>query len=137
MKSSAAAVGIIPLAGMAKVLEFAAKEKDIETIRGLHDIFVKEWRSYRKKLTGLFGLGKEDDGPKETVDSNALRALFHSLREAMEDMDIDTADECMAELKKLALPEEVAKSLDTLQAQVSDLDSDGACETIEAMLSNV
>lgn len=137
MKSSAAAVGIIPLAGMAKVLEFAAKEKDIETIRGLHDIFVKEWRSYRKKLTGLFGLGKEDDGPKETVDSNALRALFHSLREAMGDMDIDTADECMAELKKLALPEEVAKSLDTLQAQVSDLDSDGACETIEAMLSNV
>ncbi len=137
MKSSAAAVGIIPLAGMAKILEFAAKDENIDIIHSMHNVFINEWRTYRKKLTGVFGLGEKDDGPKDEVDTNALKALLNSLTAAMEDMDIDAADDCVSKLKSLVMPDEAAALIETLQGQVSDLDSDGAIETINKMLDNL
>ncbi len=50
MKSSAATVGIIPLAGMAKVLENAAANGNAERVFQLHDVFESEWRSYEERL---------------------------------------------------------------------------------------
>ncbi|MBO5228644.1 MAG: response regulator, partial [Lachnospiraceae bacterium] len=44
MKSSANLIGAIVLGGMAKVLENAARDGNIEVIDALHDIFIKEWR---------------------------------------------------------------------------------------------
>ncbi len=135
MKSSAAAVGIIPLAGMAKMLEFAAKDGDFETIQSMHNIFIREWLSYCDKLKGVFNLGEEADLPKEEIDVNAMKALLSSLKESMEDMDIDASDEAMAKLVGLVKPVEVEELIDELKGQVSDLDSDGASITIDKMLS--
>lgn len=50
MKSAAALVGIVPLAGLAKILEFAARDKELDTIRSMHGIFLREWDSYQEKL---------------------------------------------------------------------------------------
>ncbi|WP_286811336.1 response regulator [Bacteroides sp. Phil13] len=50
MKSSSALIGIIPLSGMAKVLENAAAKQDISTIESLTPIFLRDWRSYKEKL---------------------------------------------------------------------------------------
>ncbi|MBR4278470.1 MAG: response regulator, partial [Lachnospiraceae bacterium] len=43
MKSSATLIGIVPLAGMAFILERAAIEKDAKTIGSLNDIFLTDW----------------------------------------------------------------------------------------------
>ena len=59
MKSLAATIGIVPLAGMAKILEYAAKDKKIDTIQASTMVFLEEWRSYNQKLKGVFGIGIE------------------------------------------------------------------------------
>ena len=53
MKSSAALIGIIPLSGMAKVLENAAAIKDIETIHTVTPVFLREWKGYKEKLSSF------------------------------------------------------------------------------------
>ncbi|MCR4922896.1 MAG: response regulator [Lachnospiraceae bacterium] len=128
MKSSAASIGIIPLAGMAKVLEFAAKDKDLERIYKMHDIFLKEWFSYKDKLKGVFALGEEEKVEKESLDKEALKVLLKLLNEAMEDLDIDGADEAMSKLAKVELPEDMSGEIPVLQGMVADLDSDGVEE---------
>ncbi len=134
MKSSAASVGIIPLAGMAKILEFAAKDGDISRIEALHDVFMSEWMSYCEKLQGVMGLGIDDDGEKENIDSNALSVLLNVIKQAMEDMDIDGADDGIQKLTGLNLPENMREDAENLKGMVADLDSDGAGEIVDRML---
>ncbi len=133
MKSAAASIGIIPLAGMAKMLEFAARDGDYIRINSLHDIFVSEWMSYTEKLKGVMGLGEEELSEKEEVDTGALSALLDIIKGAMEDMDVDTADESVEKLSGFVLPEDMEKELPELKAMVADLDSEGAAEVAERM----
>ncbi|MBQ9360750.1 MAG: response regulator [Lachnospiraceae bacterium] len=53
MKSTAATIGIIPLAGLAKILEDASGERDIATVTTLHAIFIKRWRAYKEQLARI------------------------------------------------------------------------------------
>ena len=57
MKSLAATVGILPLSGIAKMLEYAARDDKIEVITAITAPFLAEWRSYSQKLHGVFGIG--------------------------------------------------------------------------------
>ncbi|MCR5092421.1 MAG: response regulator [Lachnospiraceae bacterium] len=53
MKSQAATIGIIPLAGMAKVLEDASAASQLERVERLHPVFMDVWCSYRDKLSTI------------------------------------------------------------------------------------
>ena len=131
MKSAAALLGIIPLSGMAKILEFAARDGDFDRIDALNGIFIEEWLSYKEKLHGVMGLGETDEVEKDEVDTEALMALLNSIKEAMEELDIDAADEGIAKLKALKLPPSVSEEEKELEVRVADLDSDGAVEIID------
>ncbi|MBR4759840.1 MAG: response regulator [Lachnospiraceae bacterium] len=66
MKSSAATVGIVPLAGMAKILENASRDGDIDTVANLHPTFMTKWREYEERLDPLFHQGVTgDDGMED------------------------------------------------------------------------
>ncbi len=138
MKSAAATVGIVPLAGMAKMLEFAARDGDMAAMERMHDIFLAEWRSYGEKLRGVFGGEHEDAGAeKPPADADMLRAMFSMLRAALADFDVDAADAAAQKLKSYAYAPEVEAQLGALTAAVADLDEDEAnavMERIEALL---
>ncbi|OON85327.1 hypothetical protein BXO88_13185 [Oribacterium sp. C9] len=137
MKSAAASVGIIPLAGMAKILEFAARDGDDKRIEALHDIFLNEWMSYQDKLKGVMGLGEEAETEKTEVDKEALGILLCSIGQAMEDMDIDSADDGVKKLMGLKLPEVLKEDAEQLGLLVADLDGDRASEIIDRMLKAI
>ena len=133
MKSSAATVGIVPLAGTAALLEYSARDADIEAILGAHGMFQRRWRSYREKLKGVFGCGEDDDPDKETYDPDVVCAMLTIVKNAMEDLDIDAADEAVKELLKYDYPEEAREKLAALKASVTDLDTDGTEENVSAL----
>ena len=129
MKSSAAMVGIPSLSGLAKVLEYAARDGKIDEISRLHEIFVAEWMSYREKLRGVFGLGEESGEEKTAVtDPALLLSLLSMIRTAVADFDVDTADKALEELRSFRLPEEGAKKLAELSSAVAELDDTGTAE---------
>lgn len=120
MKSLAATVGIVTVSRMAKVLESAAKDGKIDTITSMTDIFLEEWRSYRQKLQGVFGIGTEER--KEISDPSVIQALLEMVRISMQEMDIDRADELMGQLREYAYPDELEKNIQKLGEAVTNLD---------------
>lgn len=128
MKSAAATIGIVPLAGMAKVLEFAARDKDTDTISSVHDVFIAEWRGYGDKLKGVFGIGEDDSDNKdrESADSGMLLAMMDMLTQALEDFDVDAADDIIDKIRSYSYAPDIDERIPALTAAVKDLDQDTA-----------
>ena len=120
MKSLAATIGIISLSGIARVLESAAKDGRIEVILSMTAIFLEEWRSYRLKLQGVFGIGSTQG--KEVTDYSVIRALVEMVRVSMQEMEIDKADECVRQLRDYDFPAEIRQEIQKLAEAVTNLD---------------
>ena len=136
MKSSAATIGIVPLAGMAKVLEDAASRGDTDKIRRLHADFIEEWLKYREKLAPLV----PDDTPAEGVeayDKAETESILNSLKTAMEDFDLDTADDCVKKLKAYSYPEEIQSLIGEIAVAVTQVDDDEVLELADKLLGMI
>ena len=136
MKSSAATVGIVPLAGMAKVLEYAARDGDVETLRGLHAPFLREWRSYGEKLKGVFGIGEKSEAARD-FDAPAARALLETIKACMDDFDVDGADAAMERLSAFRFPARSQEGFAALKTALLNVDSDAACRLADELLKEV
>ncbi len=134
MKSSANLIGATVIGGMAKILEYAARDSDIATIRAMHDIFIREWRSYKEKLKECVSVLKNDsrDGTKEAlVDYEEVITYLNNLNEAMAEMDIDGMDAIMEKLESFEYSESVQEKIEKLSAIVTNMDSEQAALVIE------
>lgn len=121
MKSSAAMIGAVPISGIAKMLEYAAKDGKLDVIQNVTPAFLEEWRSYKGRLKVCV----PEEGEKETPkDYGVILTLLEMLRIAMDDMDVDVADETIAQIKKYHYPTDVLALTEQLDAAVTNLDSD-------------
>lgn len=120
MKSLAATIGILPLSGTANILEYAARDGKIDVLKAVTPVFLEEWRSYRQKLQGVFGL---EDAPKEEVtDYSVILALVEMVRISMQEMDIDQADTLIHQMQTYEYPEEIEQNIRKLADAVTNLD---------------
>lgn len=133
MKSLAAMVGILPLAGTAKLLEDAAKNEAAETIHSLHGVFLKEWNGYREKLIGVFGIKPPEEKP-EAKDSSIICAPLEMIRIAMAEMDVDEADEKMKMVCAYRYQEDVQKNVELLKAAVENLDAEQTESCVQTII---
>ncbi len=120
MKSLAATIGIIPLTGIAKVLEYAAKDNKIDIIMSMTTTFLEEWRSYHKKLQGVFDIGTVSK--KEVTDYSLIQAVVEMLRISMQEMDIDQADQLIGQLREYEYSDEIEQNIQKLEEAVTNLD---------------
>lgn len=133
MKSLAATVGIMPLSGLAKILEYAAKDGKIKWVMSMTPPFLEEWRSYRQKLQGVFGIGA---APKQEVtDYSLVQALVEMVRISMQEMDIDQADQLIEQLQSYAYPEDMARNIRQLADAVTNLDPEEADRLANLLIS--
>lgn len=124
MKSLAATVGIMPLSGVAKLLECAAKEHNIDVVTTVTSVFLAEWRGYRQKLQGVFGIGSA--AGKEITDATVISALVEMVRFSMQEMDIDQADQLIGQLQTYQYPEEMEQNVKKLAEAVTNLNPEEA-----------
>ena len=135
MKSLAATVGIMPLSGMAKILEYAAKSARIDIIMSVTPPFLEEWRSYQEKLKGVFGIGTE---AKEKVeDYSMILALVEMVRISMQEMDIDQADKLVGQLRAYEYPEDMNQNMQKLAEAVTNLDVEEACRLADLLIGQM
>ena len=137
MKSSANMIGAIVLGGMAKVLENAAKDADIQTIEKLHAVFIREWLSYEEKLAECVPKKTEDSKKEQsTEDYTVILAYLEMLRQAVEELDIDEMDRIMELLEDFQYSEEIQVGMEELGSLVVNMDDEQAFIKIEE-LSNI
>ena len=124
MKNSAATVGIVPLAGMAKVLEDAARTDDISVLERMTSIFLNYWRGYSEKLAVI--VGNTDHMDKKSADEfcEELKELFDKLRDAAADMDIDALDQIGGLLESYEYTKEQQKIIGQIQTAIVNFDID-------------
>ncbi len=134
MKSTTAMIGIIPLSGMAKVLEDASDVNDIYTINALHPIYIRELKSYKDKLKKLVGDDKKAEDNKKAIDGETLRDLLVKLRDCTKDYDVDGADKVMKEVNEYFYPDELKDKIDRLSQAVLDIDDDLVFEIIDEIM---
>ena len=124
MKSLAATVGIAPLSGVARILEYAARDCRTEVIDSVTAVFLDEWRGYRQKLHGVFGIGAKEG--QEVTDYTVIQALVEMVRISMEEMDIDQADQAAGQLRDYDYPEKIGQNIQKLGEAVTNLDPEEA-----------
>ena len=127
MKSSAALIGIAGLSQKAKELEMAAKDGDLKYLHENTEVFLNDWRSYKEKLSVCI---KEEE-KEDILDITVIEELLENLKEAMEFMDIDTADELIKELRNYKFTEDMAEKVESLGAAVVNLDTVSANNIID------
>ena len=132
MKSVAATIGIIPLAGAANILEYAARDREEETIHSLHPVFVKLWSEYQMQLEGAFEFGKKDAVGIE-CDIDIAKAKLEMLKIFMDELDIDGADPIILELQGYSFRKEIKNKIKELKGSVTSLD----CDRVQALADEI
>ena len=129
MKSSAALIGINGLSEKAKALEMAAKDGDKEYICQNTEDFLNEWRSYKEKLSVCITTEEKE----ELSDFTIVKEKLDELKEAMDFMDIDMADEIMKVIRSYEYPEKISEKVERLGSAVVNLDVDMVNELIDSI----
>ena len=126
MKSSAALIGAATLSGVAKLLEYAARDKKLEVIRVVTPVFLEDWRSYKEKLSICFPKTEK----QSVEDASVIVELLDALGNAMEEMDIDASDACMDQICQYEYTDEVQQLIDELSTAVVNLDGERVSDFI-------
>lgn len=131
MKTNAAMIGALQVSGLAKYLEYAAKDGDEDTINRLMPVFEKQWGLLKTNIDEAFGFGEfNSDISTEKIDTVMLLDYLEMLEEAMSTFDLDEADRMVEELQKYYFEGEQKDILENLIIAVHDLDSDKCNELI-------
>ena len=133
MKSSLAVIGMTELSEKAKALELAAADKNTAFIYENMDTFIEEWDKCKERLTVFI----VDDSDKEMADLSLIRGLLGALKTAMEEMDIDAADDMMKSIKSYSYTGEVKEKIEELSTAVVNLDVELVSKIIDEVIEDI
>ena len=127
MKNSAAMVGAMMVSSLAKLLEFSARDEKLDVIERVHPVFIAEWDALCERLYSAFPEYKKaevDTSDLPEADPTEVRSLLGDLIYAVEDVDIDAADEQVKRLLAYRYPEGCRELMDELVMAVENIDED-------------
>jgi ATP:corrinoid adenosyltransferase len=107
------------LAGVAKVLEDAARSNQREPIDAIMPTFIDKWISYKELLNVFRG---EEEKEQVRADEGQWKHMKERLRSAAEDMDISLLDELAEELENYAVSEENAEECQKIKDAILRFD---------------
>ena len=115
---------------MAKLLENAARDADINIIEALNNIFLNEWRSYKEKLKECVQI-EQTENKQDIDDYTVILAYLEMLRLALEELDVDEMDRIMELLEGYEYLPEIQECIGQLGVYVINMDSEHATVLIE------
>ncbi len=122
MKNSAATIGIITLAGMAKVLEDSARNNNVAVLESMTPIFLECWRAYRDKLS-MFS-NNSDSQDKKSADKfqQEITEILQKIKISAEDMDIDELDSLWSQLERFQFKDEQQEAVENIHKAILNFD---------------
>ncbi len=122
MKNSASTIGIIPLAGMAKLLEDAARNHAHEVLREMTPYFLKCWKSYKEHMQ-MF-LKKQTNRKNAAEHMEIITEIYRQIYQAAEEMDIDELDELLRQLEEYQFEGEMEEKYERIRKAIINFDVD-------------
>lgn len=123
LKSSARIVGATALADAAQALEDAGNAGDVDFIKANNAKFLEDYRAFKEKLADLKA-GAADDEGKDPIPDDELKDAYATLSEVIPQMDYDSVEMIIAQVKEYKLPEDDAKAFSEMEKMLKKLDWD-------------
>ncbi len=127
LKSTAATVGALLLSQIARLLEIAAIEKDVEKIHILHPILITELVKHKERIDEALPAAESEAAQKPE------REYLDMLTAALQVEDYNVADLLISKIKQKQYSEQIRILVETLAEQVFNLQSQDALNTIEKL----
>jgi len=131
LKSASRQVGATELSELAAEMEIAGNAVNGELIHRCTDDMLVRYREYIDILAPYFPEEKKEELPTREAGAEDIKNFFTELRGALDELDMDRADEILEQMTVFCFPEEQAKLLVQIQDAVAGYDSD-TCETLIA-----
>ena len=123
LKSSARIIGALKLSHIAESLEDAGNREDKAFIDSNHDILMKEYMALKERLARI--KNSDDAGDKEEISREELQDAYQALKDVIPQMDYDSVEMILEQLKEYRLPAEDAEKTKKLESMLKSLDWDG------------
>ncbi|MCR4909319.1 MAG: response regulator [Lachnospiraceae bacterium] len=123
LKSSARIIGAMELSKLCEELEEAGNKGNEDFIRDNNDRMLSDYRSFKEKLKPLREASGEDE--RETVPAEVLSDAYEALKESIPQMDYDSVEMILKELKEYRLPDQDREKLSHAEKLLKALDWDG------------
>ena len=136
LKSSSKQIGADKLFEMARLLEEAGHAEDIDTINRMNDELLDNYLQLKEKLQPFFednkaGSGSNSEVVGETMTNEQIRGELDKILEAIDNLDLDTAEEIVDRVAEGVRKDEYADLVLKLKEALTDMDLDACTEIIE------
>ncbi len=129
LKSSARIIGASGLSELAQELENAGSNEDMAFIDANTEKLLSDYRAYRQKLSRLAD-GSAAESNKQPIPEDELRDAYSALKEVVPQMDYDSVEMVIGQLKEYELPPDDAEKIDALEKMLRTFDWDQMEELI-------
>lgn len=131
MKSAATMIGLLPIAGTAATLEYAARDRRLEVIIDMTPAFLAECERYQMILSDAFF--KNDSVKISDWSVDEVVKKFDLLERETQQFNIHTMDDVMNEILQYEFSDDVSLLVTNLRGYVANLEVDKITETTNAI----
>ena len=131
LKSASRQIGAFELAETAEQMEKAGNAQNAELIHKITPGMLAEYSFYKSILEPYFTKEDETQGDKE-ISGGELDAYFAEMREALENLDMDTVEEIMQSMNQYSFGSAQDEFFEQLKNAVDDMDTEKCEEILDA-----
>ncbi len=125
LKTSARIIGALELSAMAEKLEEAGNKQLKGFIEENIDKFLEDYKAFKDKLSKLDEVNGSGDDNREEIPESELKEAYAALKDVIPQMDYDSVEMIVGQLKEYKLPEADAERIDRLVKMMKVFDWDG------------
>ncbi|WP_051212925.1 two-component regulator propeller domain-containing protein [Butyrivibrio fibrisolvens] len=124
LKSSFRIIGALKMSKLAESLEDAGNKEDMEYIDRYTDELLDRYLEFEDKLSRLSESEKDDDSDKEAISEEELKDAYEALKDVIPQMDYDSVELILNQLKEYKLPKEDKEKMTQLGKMLKSFDWD-------------
>jgi len=131
LKNSLALIGAQSLSDAAKALEYASRDREVETVRRDNTFFVTEYEKLAAEVARVFEIDRTPQ--TKEFDSAVFKSELDTLKAAFDEFDIETLNDTMERIESFNVSDPLASIISGLSGAVLTLDEDDFYNSIEAL----
>ncbi|MDR2578747.1 MAG: response regulator [Chitinispirillales bacterium] len=132
VKGASASVGAAKLSSLAKALELAAQNEDLEYVRANNDVFLDEFKTL---LTNIGYVVSANNKSKMKINSDLLiKERVTKLKDALVNLDVELADNILSDLQGESWGDKTDAALEEIANKILICEYEQALEIVEKMM---
>ena len=132
LKNTARMIGAQHLSDRFHHMENCGNAGNVDSIRRETPDLLREYRNFKEILKPF---GEEQNEERQETTAENLKELLKQIHDAMDQFDLDGADEAMKELEKYKLPKECEELMEQLRVGMADVMMEEVMKTAEEMIA--